>query len=80
MYFYFSLASLIDIPGKQKILQINLIDYLENHLSNQMEQALEDMQQLKSKPSAPQTAKDAAPAFSRSEAEELELLLKEFLA
>ncbi len=80
LYFYFSLASLIDIPGKQKILQINLIDYLENHLSNQMEQALEDIQQLKSQPAAPQTAKESAPAFSRSEAEELELLLKEFLA
>ena len=45
-----------------------------------MEQALEDIQQLKSQPAAPQTTKESAPAFSRSEAEELELLLKEFLA
>ncbi len=82
LYCYFSLSSLIDIPGKTKMLQTNLIDYLENHLSNQVEQALEDMQKLSQgqQDASAQSEKENAPAFSRSEAEELEVLLKEFLA
>lgn len=76
LYLYFSLASLIDIPGRQNTLKINLIDYLENHLSNQMEQASEDMQMLQEKE---KQKIDDSDSFSEAEAAELELLLKELL-
>lgn len=44
LYCYFAVSSLVDIPGKIKILHINLVDYLENHLANRLEQAELDMQ------------------------------------
>ncbi len=46
LYCYFAVSSLIDIPGKIKILHINLVDYLENHLANRLEQAELDMQRI----------------------------------
>ncbi len=95
LYFYFAVASLVDIPGKIKILHINLVDYLENHLASRLEQAELDMQliqpEFKAKNRAkridPDTAIDSAAntdpqesfALSKDEAEELEHLLKEFL-
>ena len=44
LYCYFAVSSLVDIPGKIKILHINLVDYLENHLASRLEQAELDMQ------------------------------------
>ncbi len=44
LYCYFAISSLIDIPGKINILRINLVDYLENHLANRLEQTKTDMQ------------------------------------
>ncbi|MDE7259564.1 MAG: hypothetical protein K2N77_10065 [Lachnospiraceae bacterium] len=44
LYCYFAVSSLIDIPGKINILRINLVDYLENHLANRLEQTELDMQ------------------------------------
>lgn len=100
LYCYFAVSSLVDISGKTRILRTNLVDYLENHLANRLEQTDADMQFLKldepkssdthAEPSGRSDAsavKDAetnpphakSPAFSKSEAEELELLLKEFL-
>lgn len=46
LYLYFSLTTLLDIKGKRKSLKINLIDYLENHLSYRMQVTREDMQML----------------------------------
>ena len=87
LYCYFALASLIDIPGKINILRINLVDYLENHLPNRLEQTALDMQLIQ--PTQRETAnthdseqtanKESSPIFSGSEMEELELLLQEFL-
>ena len=87
LYCYFALASLIDIPGKINILHINLVDYLENHLPNRLEQTALDMQLIQ--PTQRETAdahdsgqtsnKESSPIFSGSEMEELELLLQEFL-
>ena len=87
LYCYFALASLIDIPGKINILHINLVDYLENHLPNRLEQTALDMQLIQ--PAQRETAdthdsgqtanKESSPIFSGSEMEELELLLQEFL-
>lgn len=87
LYCYFATASLVDIPSKINILRINLVDYLENHMANRMEQASLDMQLIQpdqkdnvEEHSQNQTidAKDSF-SFSGAEMEELELLLQEFL-
>ncbi len=44
LYCYFAVSSLVDIPGRIRILHINLVDYLENHLASRLEQAELDMQ------------------------------------
>lgn len=98
LYCYFAISSLVDIPGKIKILRTNLIDYLENHLASRLEQTQLDMRMIQPdssnepasqdtsvklpdvSPSAPvKEPTEKTPAFTSSEAEELELLLKEFL-
>lgn len=43
LYCYFAVSSLVDIPGRINILRINLVDYLENHLANRLEQTKTDM-------------------------------------
>lgn len=108
LYLYFATASLIDLPGKVGVLRTNLVDYLENHLANRLEQTRLDMRMVGMEDStqAPKNApagldkpvsenidsekdllfeksaerKKSSPAFTPSEAEELELLLREFLA
>lgn len=108
LYLYFATASLIDLPGKVGVLRTNLVDYLENHLANRLEQTRLDMRMVGMEDSAREPKNTAAnldkpvsenidsekdllfeksaerkkssPAFTPSEAEELELLLREFLA
>ena len=108
LYLYFAATSLIDLPGKVNMLRTNLVDYLENHLSNRLEQTRLDMRMVGMEDSAqkPKNAaagldnpvsenaaaekeplfeknaehKKSSPAFTPSEAEELEVLLREFLA
>ena len=46
LYAYFSVAAIVDIKQKRKALKINLIDYLENHLSNRMQVTKEDIRML----------------------------------
>ena len=87
LYCYFAVSSLVDISGKVNILRINLVDYLENHLANRLEQTELDMQLVKpeqkdkitSQTPAKNTDNGNLPAFSSDEMEELELLLQEFL-
>ncbi len=108
LYFYFAAASLIDLPGKINILRTNLVDYLENHLANRLDQTRLDMRMVGMEETSMETkdkntdqekasavkadtieepvdrrhaeSKKNPPAFTPSEAEELELLLREFLA
>lgn len=89
LYCYFAVSSLVDIPGKINILRINLVDYLENHLANRLEQTELDMQLVASDNPEPPAAEnpapeaasaisqESAPDFSDREIEELELLLQE---
>ena len=105
---YLAATSLIDLSGKINILRTNLVDYLENHLANRLEQTRLDMRMVGMEDSAqkpkntasgsdkpvsevPGAEKDpffeknaehkkSSPAFTPSEAEELEVLLREFLA
>lgn len=86
LYCYFAVASLIDAPGKLNILRINLVDYLENHLANRLEQTELDMQLIQTDKktadkdnSSDQINKKSSPLFSGPEMEELEMLLQEFL-
>ncbi len=129
LYCYFAISSLIDISDKAKALRTNLIDYLENHLANRLEQTSLDLKLIQGdikdaaqdnvnaaaqidnqaaasgngqagqsdKPSsdasfesqistAPKNSGEIPdnsidyPALSKTEAQELESLLKEFLA
>ena len=79
LYCYFSTASLVDIPGNVNILRINLVDYLENHMTNRLEHTALDMQLIQ--PDQRDTAEthslnqaidtNGSPSFSRAEMEEL---------
>jgi hypothetical protein len=57
LYVYFSLSSLVDIKGKKRILKVNLIDYLENHLSSRINVTEQDMEMLYGKVSHIQSAR-----------------------
>lgn len=46
LYLYFSVSAIVDLKGKRRVLKINLVDYLENHLSSRMEVTQEDMEML----------------------------------
>ena len=93
LYCYFAISSLVDVSGKTKILRTNLIDYLENHLANRLEQTSLDLKLVegtdadKEKKASPEISADAdkqdkqeGSVLSHTEAKELETLLKEFLA
>lgn len=96
LYLYFATSSLIDLSGKVSVLRTNLVDYLENHLSSRLNQTRLDMRMVGMEDSSPEIKtsspdkdplfeksaerKKSPPAFTPSEAEELELLLREFLA
>ena len=87
LYCYFATASLVDIPGKINILRINLVDYLENHMTNRLEHTALDMQLIQPDQKDATEAHSlnqttdikSSPSFSGAEMEELELLLQEFL-
>ncbi len=88
LYCYFAISSLIDISDKTKILRTNLIDYLENHLANRLEQTELDLKIIQAEESEspkekeaenPSENKENTPILSHAEAQELESLLKEFL-
>lgn len=36
LYLYFSVLSIVDIPGRRNMLKTNLIDYLENHMKTKL--------------------------------------------
>lgn len=46
LYLYFSISSVVDVKGKRRVLKVNLVDYLDNHLSARMEITGEDMDRL----------------------------------
>ena len=58
LYCYFAVSSLIDIPGKVKILHTNLVDYLENHLASRLEQTQLDMRMIQPDTSTERASKD----------------------
>ncbi len=46
LYVYFSVSTVVDVKGKRKSLKINLVDYLENHLSTRLEVTADDIAML----------------------------------
>ena len=46
LYLYFSVSTVMDIKGKKRILKVNLVDYLENHLSARIDVTQRDMEML----------------------------------
>lgn len=66
LYCYFAVSSLVDLPGKIKILHINLVDYLENHLANRLDQAELDMQLIQPEAAAETREKSRTAGTDRS--------------
>ena len=46
LYFYFSVSTFVDVKGLRRILKINLVDYLENHLSPRIDVTKRDIELL----------------------------------
>ena len=46
LYLFFSVSAIVDLKGKRRVLKINLVDYLENHLAGRMGVTQEDMEML----------------------------------
>lgn len=46
LYLYFSVSTVVDIKGKKRVLKVNLVDYLENHLAARMDITDNDMEVL----------------------------------
>lgn len=46
LYLYFSVSAVVDVRGKRRVLKVNLVDYLENHLSARMDVTENDMDML----------------------------------
>ncbi|MCM1189152.1 MAG: hypothetical protein NC541_07615 [bacterium] len=46
LYLYFSVSTVVDIKRKKSILRVNLVDYLENHLSPRIHVTRQDMERL----------------------------------
>lgn len=84
LYLYFSVSTLVDIKGKIQVLKVNLMDYLENHMVNRLEQP-EEEDILEDKIQSgyvgqKKSAMSVKSILSQMEEEELENLLKELLA
>ena len=46
LYLYFSVSTVVDVQGKKRILKVNLVDYLENHLSPRIDVTKRDIELL----------------------------------
>lgn len=46
LYLYFSVSTVVDIKGKKRVLKVNLVDYLENHLSPRIDVTRQDIEML----------------------------------
>ncbi len=84
LYFYFAVSGFVDIEEKKKVLKINLVDYLENHMGNKLEDLEHSIKRLEDVEN--EFPKNTKPEFkeailqNRSDQAELEELLREFLA
>lgn len=47
LYLYFAISSAVDLKGRQRLLKISLVDYLENHLSSRIGTTRKDLERLR---------------------------------
>lgn len=84
LYFYFAISGALDVSEKRDILKTNLIDYLENHMGNKLEDLEDSIKKLEYETdegfSNEKKEQSYSPAEKRKETTELEELLREFLA
>ena len=84
LYFYFAISGAVDINEKKEILKTNLVDYLENHMGNKLEDLEDSIHKLETVET--QISRDARKEArtiimeKKAETAELEELLREFLA
>lgn len=77
LYLYFSVLGITNMDEKKKLLQINLVDYLDNHLYPRLEMELSVVEELHEKEG--QAEKKEGPRIVNfSQQQELEALLEEF--
>ncbi len=90
LYVYFSVSTIVDVKGKRRVLKVNLVDYLENHLSARIDVTAQDVQMLygedlvtqnQKRPAQEQSRKQRKQdgSFTQEQVKELEELLLEFL-
>lgn len=91
LYVYFSVSTIVDVKGKRRVLKVNLVDYLENHLSARIDVTVQDIQMLYGEDWVTKSAKRRAgvavgkttgpedAGFTKEQEKELEELLLEFL-
>ena len=46
IYLFLSVSSIVDMPGRRKILKTNLTDYLENHIAERLEHGIGDKEKF----------------------------------
>lgn len=95
IYLYFMISSMVDVPGKKNYLKVNLVDYLENHLSNRLRgvdeelAGLERLNRAENRKAESRRTVELMPIgerhpeivhFTSAQEAELEALLKEFLS
>lgn len=69
LYAYFSVASLVDIQGKRRVLKTNLVDYLENHMINHLNITREIESLIESEESAVTEVKDVKERIRKRKAQ-----------
>lgn len=78
LYIYFSVVSICDYEGKEKLLRLTIIEYIENHMINriQIAKAFQAEEKVIKILEEEQGKKET---FSKEKEQELEALLQEFL-
>ena len=84
LYIYFAFSGFVDIEEKKRVLKINLVDYLENHMGNKLEDLEHSIKRLEDveNPFKEEVGRDFRESVlqNRNDQAELEELLREFLA
>lgn len=86
LYVYFSVIAIVDIPNKMFLLKTNIVEYLENEMLSQLKKEKEEsktrraMERELQKELQGKSEKKQNLRFTKTEEQELEDLLKEFLA
>lgn len=72
LYLYFSVSTIVDIKGKKRVLRVNLVDYLENHLSPRIQVTRQDIERLYGNGGYESIAEMGMRANSRKRADRIE--------